>query len=59
MNKQELVQTINNIFIEVLDDNEIVITESTASDDLSEWDSLNHIHLDSTNTILTILVTKH
>ena len=44
MNKQELVQTINNIFIEVLDDNEIVITESTASDDLSEWDSLNHIH---------------
>ena len=45
MNKQELIQTINNIFIEVLDDDEIVITESTSADDLREWDSLNHIHL--------------
>ena len=36
---------INNVFIDVLDDEDLIITEDTNSDDIAEWDSLNHIHL--------------
>ena len=36
---------VNNIFIDVLDDEDIVISEATTSDDVDDWDSLNHIHL--------------
>jgi acyl carrier protein len=45
MNKQELIKEINNIFIEVLDDDDIILSELTTSDDVDDWDSLNHIQL--------------
>ena len=45
MTKEEIIKEVNNIFIDVLDNQEIVITESTNSDDIDDWDSLNHIHL--------------
>ena len=45
MTKEEILKNVNNIFIDVLDDEDIVITEATKSDDIDEWDSLNHIHL--------------
>tara|TARA_B110000459_G_C16597229_1_gene489249 strand:+ start:2008 stop:2250 length:243 start_codon:yes stop_codon:yes gene_type:complete len=45
MTKEEIIKGVNNIFIDVLDDEDIVISEATTSDDVDDWDSLNHIHL--------------
>ena len=45
MTKEEIIKNVNNIFIDVLDDEDIVISEATTSDDVDDWDSLNHIHL--------------
>ena len=45
MDRIELLKTINTVFIDVLDDDQISIDESSSSEDIDEWDSLNHIHL--------------
>ena len=45
MTKEEIIKEVNNIFIDVLDNEDIVISESTNSDDIDDWDSLNHIQL--------------
>tara|TARA_B100001564_G_C20572374_1_gene638994 strand:- start:190 stop:432 length:243 start_codon:yes stop_codon:yes gene_type:complete len=45
MTKEEIIRDVNKIFIEVLDDEDIVISETTTSNDIDDWDSLNHINL--------------
>lgn len=45
MDKKEILKELNNIFIDVLENDEILISETTTSNDLDDWDSLNHIHL--------------
>ena len=45
MTRTEILKTINEIFIEVLDDDTVVLTEETSANDVDEWDSLNHIQL--------------
>lgn len=45
MNKHEILNELNKTFIDVLDNKEILISENTTSDDIDDWDSLNHIHL--------------
>ncbi len=45
MNKTEILQVINEIFIDVLDDSQLVLTPETTAKDVDEWDSLNHIQL--------------
>lgn len=45
MTKEEIIRDVNKIFIEVLDDEDIVIYETTTSNDIDDWDSLNHINL--------------
>ncbi len=45
MDKKEILKELNNIFIDVLENDEILISETTTSYDLDDWDSLNHIHL--------------
>lgn len=42
MNTKERLQ---NVFRDVFDDDEIVITDETTADDIEEWDSLTHIQL--------------
>ena len=36
---------VTEIFRDVFDDEELVITDSTNSDDIEDWDSLEHISL--------------
>lgn len=45
MNTEEIIRQVNDIFIEVLDNPDIKIGYETTSQDVEEWDSLNHIQL--------------
>lgn len=39
------INEIQNIFRQVLENSNLVINAKTCSDDIEEWDSLNHIYL--------------
>jgi acyl carrier protein len=45
MERQELLNEVNKIFIDVLDNKNIVLSNDTSAEDIEEWDSLNHIQL--------------
>ncbi len=45
MDKVEVMQKLNKIFCEVFDDEDIVLTESTTSEDIEDWDSLEQANL--------------
>jgi len=41
----EILEQVNEIFRDVLDNNDIVVYEATTAEDIAEWDSLSHIQL--------------
>ncbi len=45
MQRQEIMDKVTEIFREVFDDDELIITDETNSDDIEDWDSLEHISL--------------
>ena len=45
MNKEELLKTLQDIFRDVLDDEDINLTEDSTAEDVDGWDSLTHIQL--------------
>jgi len=45
MTREEVFIKLNEIFQEVFDDEEIEVNENTTSDDIEDWDSLEHINL--------------
>lgn len=45
MSREEVFTTLNEVFRDVFDDEEITVTEKTTADDIEEWDSLEHINL--------------
>ena len=45
MDKNQILADIQEIFREVLDNEEIEINFETVADDIEEWDSLSHIQL--------------
>ena len=45
MTEAEILEKLSEIFHEVFDDDGIVLTPETSADDISEWDSFNHIHI--------------
>jgi len=45
MDKSEILQEMQDIFIDVLDNTEIKLVESIMASDIEEWDSLSHIQL--------------
>jgi len=45
MEKSEILKTVNDIFIDVLDNEDIHLTYETTANDVEDWDSLNHIQL--------------
>ena len=45
MERSEVLRKINEAFIDNLDNDDIVLTESSTADDIEEWDSLTHVQL--------------
>ena len=45
MSREKVYETLNEIFRDVFDDESIVVTETTTSADIDDWDSLEHINL--------------
>ena len=45
MSREEIFEKLNEVFREVFDDDELVISDSTNSDEIEDWDSLEHISL--------------
>jgi acyl carrier protein len=45
MKEEEILKKINEIFIEVFEDNSIVLSKTTTTSDIEAWDSLNHIKI--------------
>ena len=45
MEKDRILADVQEIFREVLDNEDIVIDGGTVADDIEEWDSLSHIQL--------------
>ena len=45
MEKEKALEIVNKIFIDVLDDEQIVLSDATTANDVDDWDSLTHIQL--------------
>lgn len=45
MERKEIYEKLNDIFVDVFDLDSIQLSESTSSEDVEEWDSLSHIQL--------------
>ena len=45
MKKEDLFENIQEIFRDIFDDEFLTIESSTNSNDIEDWDSLNHINL--------------
>lgn len=45
MEKKEILEKLQDIYRDVLDNDEIVIMGETTADDIEEWDSLAHIQI--------------
>lgn len=45
MERTDIYDKLNEIFVDVLDLDEVALTDSTTADDIEEWDSLSHVQL--------------
>jgi len=45
MTRAEVMEKVQDIFRDVFDDDSLVISDSTNSSDIEDWDSLEHIAL--------------
>ena len=45
MDKNDVLLTVQEIFRDILDNEDIILSEETTANDVEEWDSLTHIQL--------------
>ena len=45
MTREMLFDGVQDIFRDIFDEEDMVIEDKTSSDDIEEWDSLNHINI--------------
>jgi acyl carrier protein len=44
-NHAEILKQVNEVFIDILDNSKIILTDESTADDVEDWDSLTHIQL--------------
>lgn len=45
MDRNDVLKAVEVVAQDIFDDDGLVLTEQTSSEDVEEWDSLNHINL--------------
>lgn len=45
MTKEQAMERLTQVFRDVFDDDDIVLTDTTSAKDIEDWDSLEHINL--------------
>jgi len=45
MTREEILNGVQEIFRDVFDEEDLIVEESSNSDTIEDWDSLNHINL--------------
>lgn len=45
MTRAEIMEKTNEVFCNIFDDDEIVLTDTTTADDIEDWDSLEQINI--------------
>jgi len=45
MTREEVFNGVQDIFRDIFDEDDMVINNATSSDEIEDWDSLNHINL--------------
>ena len=45
MNSNDLLKQVNEIFIDILDNENIQLNDRTTANDVEEWDSLTHVQI--------------
>lgn len=45
MDTDQILKEVNGIFVDVLDEEDIILNRATTANDIEEWDSLTHIQL--------------
>ena len=45
MERSEILSDVLSVFHEVLDNEDIILTDETTAENIEEWDSLSHIQL--------------
>lgn len=45
MERNEILRQVKSIFIDTLDEEDVIVEETTTANDVEEWDSLTHIQL--------------
>lgn len=45
MERKGILSKVEDIFRDILDDEDIVLTDEIKADDIDEWDSLTHVQL--------------
>lgn len=45
MTRENVLSVVNEIFIDIFDDEDIVINDATTADDIEDWDSYEQVNL--------------
>ena len=45
MTRDEVFNGVQDIFRDIFDEDDLIVRDSTNSDEIEDWDSLNHINL--------------
>lgn len=45
MTREEVYEKLNEVFQEEFEDEELTVSDNTTSDDIDDWDSLEHVNL--------------
>jgi acyl carrier protein len=45
MDRNKIYERLTEVFIDVFDDEDIKLNDNTTSDDIEDWDSLEHVNL--------------